>query len=143
MLAKYQLLTFYIMRKESIFLIVALLMTVTFYGQNKKIIQKKAPISIYTFNLMENDINSTSALNERLKLTNYKFVTVDLEDIETNTASLDFKYLDRKPSNFIYDDYKKYQDNNLLKGFLLKNDPTRWNLHRIENRIQPSLLNNE
>ena len=143
MLAKYQLLTFYIMRKESLFLIVALLMTVTFYGQNNKIIQKKAPISIYTFNLMENDINSTSALNERLKLTNYKFVTVDLEDIETNTASLDFKYLDRKPSNFIYDDYKKYQDNNLLKGFLLKNDPTRWNLHRIENRIQPSLLNNE
>ena len=42
MLAKYQLLTFYIMRKESIFLIVALLMTVTFYGQNKEIIQKKS-----------------------------------------------------------------------------------------------------
>ena len=39
--------------------------------------------------------------------------------------------------DFSDDDYEKYQDKTYLKEFLFTNDPTRWNLHRKENRIQP------
>jgi hypothetical protein len=61
-------------------------------------------------------------------------VIVDQIDLDTNTFSMNTKNLGRKPSEFIYDDYKRYQDNNLLKGFLLKNDPTRWDLINFKSR---------
>ena len=49
-------------------------------------------------------------------------------NIDTNTFSFNFNDLRKNASALVYEDYLKYRDENLLKGFLLKNDPTRWNL---------------
>ncbi len=131
------------MKKTLLFLPVMLLISVSFFAQKRAIIKQKAPVSIYTFNSLEKDVNSISSLNKRLNLTSFNFVIVDADDIDNNIASMSFKDIGTKPSEYIYDDYKRYQNNNFLKGFLTKNDPTRWNLHCIENRIQPYFLNKE
>lgn len=88
----------------------------------------KKPTSIYTLSAITINENGFSAINEKLKLSNFKFVYVDGVDLDINRFSINSKYFGKKPSGFIYDDFKRYQDKNLLKGFLLKNDPTRWNL---------------
>jgi hypothetical protein len=88
----------------------------------------KKPVSIYTFSNFLNGENSFSAINKKLKLANLNFVFVDEIAMDLNQFSFDFIDLGKTPTAFIYDDYKRYQDQNLLKGFLLKNDPTRWNL---------------
>ncbi|AUC86187.1 hypothetical protein CW731_13265 [Polaribacter sp. ALD11] len=129
------------MKRRTLFLMIVLLVSISFHAQKTELPQQKVPVSIYTFNSLDKDVNSISSLNKRLNLTTYKFVTIAANDIENNIASINFSDVGKKPSAYIYDDYKKYQNNNLLKGFLLKNDPTRWNLHRIENRIQPYFLN--
>lgn len=56
--------------------------------------------------------------------------------LDLNQFSIDFKDVGKTPSAFIYDDYKRYQDRNLLKGFLLKNDPTSWNLQRPQPNLE-------
>ena len=94
---------------------------------------QKLPTSIYTFSSL-NTVNKVYTLNKKLNLTNHTFVIVDQIDLDTNAFSMNTKNLGRKPSEFIYDDYKRYQDNNLLKGFLLKNDPTRWNPINFKSR---------
>jgi hypothetical protein len=97
----------------------------------------KKPISIYTFSNFLNDENSFSAINKKLKLANLNFVFVDEIAMDLNQFSFDFIDLGKTPTAFIYDDYKRYQDQNLLKGFLLKNDPTRWNLQCLPPNLQP------
>lgn len=117
------------------------MIAISYYGQKKDIIQKRVPLSIYTFNSIKTHIHGVFSIKKRLHLNSYKFVIVNANDLDRNMASIDFSTIGRKPSVFIYDDYKRYQNNNLLKGFLLKNDPTRCNLHCIENSVQPYLLN--
>jgi hypothetical protein len=95
------------------------------------------PVSIYTFSNFLNDENSFSAINKKLKLANLNFVFVDEIAMDLNQFSFDFIDLGKTPTAFIYDDYKRYQDQNLLKGFLLKNDPTRWNLQCLPPNLQP------
>ncbi|TXD47878.1 hypothetical protein [Polaribacter sp. IC073] len=129
------------MKKRLLSLTISLFLSISLYAQKTNTPQQKAPVSIYTFNSLDKDVNSISSLNKRLKLTSYKFVIVKADDIATKVASINFSAIGKKPSASIYDDYRKHQNNNLLKGFLYKNDPTRWNLHRIENRIQPYFLN--
>ena len=131
------------MKKEILFLPVALFISLLSFAQKTEKTDNKAPISIYTFNSLEKDVNSFTSIRNRLNLISFKFVIIDANDIDTNTVSLDFKNIGTTPTLFIYDDYNRYQNNNLLKGFLYKNDPTRWNLHCIENRIQPYFLNKE
>ena len=131
------------MKKRLLSLTISLLLSISLCAQKTNTPQQKVPVSIYTFNSLDKDVNSISSLNKRLKLTSYKFIIVKADDIATKVTSINFSAIGKKPSAYIYDDYKKYQNNNLLKGFLLKNDPTRWNLHRIENRIQPYFLNKE
>jgi hypothetical protein len=97
----------------------------------------KKPVSIYTFSNFLNDENSFSAINKKLKLANLNFVFVDEIAMDLNQFSFDFIDLGKTPTAFIYDDYKRYQDQNLLKGFLLKNDPTRWNLQCLPPNLQP------
>lgn len=97
----------------------------------------KKPASIYTFSAFSNDKNSFSAINKKLKLANFSFLFVNAINLDLNQFSIDFKDIGKKPSAFIYDDYQRYQDRNLLKGFLLKNDPTRWNLQNQQHNLQP------
>lgn len=86
------------------------------------------PKSIYTFSATNTLSFDKVTLNKRLNLTGHKFVYIDLLDLDTNILSLNARNIGRKPTKWIHDDYFKYRDENLLKGFRLKYDPTRWNL---------------
>lgn len=85
-------------------------------------------VSIYTFSSFSYNKNSISALNQKLKLNNFDFVYVNQMDLDLNQFSIQINNLGKKPSKFIYDDYIAYRDENLLKGWFRKHDPTRWNL---------------
>jgi hypothetical protein len=97
----------------------------------------KKPVSIYSVSNVLNSKNSFSAINKKLKLNNFNFIFVDLIDLDTNTFSVNFNDLGKNPSAYIYDDNKKYREENLLKGFLEKNDPTRWNLQCPQPNLHP------
>lgn len=116
------------MKTKYLFLMVIFLLSASIYAQKKAITYSKKPTSIYTFSKFSNDKNSFSAINKKLNLYKLNFIIVDQNDIDTNTFSFDFDDLGKKSSALVYEDYLKYRDENLLKGFLLKNDPTRWNL---------------
>lgn len=123
------------MKRKHYFFAFILLISITINAQKIDENQLK-PTSIYTFSTFSKDENNFSALRKRLKLDHFSFVFVDLVDLDLNQFSIDFKDLGKTPSAFIYDDYKRYQDRNLLKGFLLKNDPTRWNLQCQKQNLQ-------
>jgi hypothetical protein len=123
------------MKTKYHFIAILFLFSVSINAQKEDKTTSKKPTSIYTFSGFSNDKNDFSAINKKLKLSNLNFVIVNAIDLDLNQFSIDFKNIGKKPSTFIYDDYKRYQDRNLLKGFLLKNDPTRWNLQSP----QPSL----
>ena len=117
------------MKLKNILFTVFLLINLSFFAQKKTTSTSKKPASIYTFSKFSIDKNSFSALNKKLNLKDFNFVFVDIIDSEFNEFTLDVKNSYKEPSEFIYDNLKRYQNNNLLKGFLLKNDPTRWNFH--------------
>ncbi|MFK8058966.1 MAG: hypothetical protein AB8B78_02640 [Polaribacter sp.] len=97
------------------------------------------PVSIYTasFKIKVDETPSYSSINRNLNFKNrYRFTTVSFEDIDSNQFLITDTNLSIKPTSFIYDDYKSYRDENLLKGFLQKHDLTRWN---ICNFRQPNL----
>jgi hypothetical protein len=97
----------------------------------------KKPASIYSFSNVMNNSNSFSAVNKKLRLLKLDFVIVDQIDIDTRRFSIDVKDIGKTPTAFIYDDYRKYQDENLLKGFLEKNDPSYWNLQCPQPNLHP------
>lgn len=104
--------------------------------------KQNQPKSIYSFSPIALK-NSTYALNNKLKLNNFDFVYVDLLDVDLDQFSVDFQNLGKKPSSLIYDDYNAYRDENFLKGFRLKNDPTRWNLQCPSPlSVQPTISKN-
>ena len=86
------------------------------------------PQSIYAISHILTGNSTYSNLNQQLKLTDYQFVFVDQLDLDINQFSIEMRNFGRKPTQWIHDDYLKYRDENLLKGFRLKYDPTRWNL---------------
>lgn len=120
------------MKNSCLFLVAFLLFSITLQAQKTA----KKPTSIYTFSKFSDDKNGFSAINKRLKLKNFNFVFVDVVDLDLNQFSVDTNNLYKTPSEFIFDDYKRYQNRNLLKGFLLKNDPTRWNLQCLPQNLQ-------
>ncbi|TVZ56084.1 hypothetical protein OD91_1363 [Lutibacter sp. Hel_I_33_5] len=97
---------------------------------------KKLPISIYTFNKITKDNYGFASINKRLNIKEYDFAFVDFFDIENNLFTFDYKNFGRDANTFNEDDLKRYQNTNFTKKFLLKNDPTRWNLHNCNNRTQ-------
>jgi hypothetical protein len=100
-------------------------------------IAHKAPLSIYTFSTLKKDTHSISLINQRLNIQPFCSIIPDDHNVDQKLYPLNFKEIgDQKPA-YVYDDYEKYQDKTYLKEFLFTNDPTRWNLHRKENRIQP------
>ncbi len=124
------------MKTNYLFLVLIFLFSISINGQNIDENLLKKPLSIYTFSNFLISENSFSAINKKLKLVNLSFVMVDGIDLDLNRFSVDFKDLGKTPTAFIYDDYQRYQDRNLLKGFLLKNDPTRWNLQCAPANLQ-------
>jgi hypothetical protein len=124
------------MNFKHVFIAIIFLSCITINAQKKDKIASIKPVSIYTIPSFSNGENNFSAINKKLKLGNLHFVIVDGLDLDLNRFSINTKDFGKKPSSFIYDDYKRYQDRNLLKGFLLKNDPTRWNLQCLQPNIQ-------
>lgn len=116
------------MKISYLFLIPVFLFNISLSAQKLDKITSKKPISIYTFSKISVDKNGISSINKKLSLNNFNFVFVDVIDLDLNQFSIDTKYVYKKTSEFIYDDFNRYQNRNLLKGFLIKNDPTRWNL---------------
>ena len=116
------------MKLKNIFFTVFLLINLSFFAQNTTTSTLKKPVSIYTLSNLLNSNNSFSSINKKLKLNNFDFVYVNQKDLDLNLFSFQFKDIGKNPSAFIYDDYIAYRDENSLKGFLLDNDPTRWNL---------------
>ncbi|TXD53439.1 MULTISPECIES: hypothetical protein [unclassified Polaribacter] len=107
---------------------------------NAQIAKKKTatkPTSIYTISNVLNANNSFSTIHKKLKLNNFNFVYVDLIDLDTNTFSFNFDDLGKNPTTYIYDDYEKYRNENLLKGFIQKNDPSYWNLQCPQPNLHP------
>lgn len=116
------------MKTNYLFLSFVLLFSFSINAQKTNTSTSKKPVSIYTVSNLLNSNNNFSAINKKLKLNNFDFVYVDQMDLNLNLFSFEFKDLGKNPTAFIYDDYVAYRDENLLKGFLLENDPTRWNL---------------
>jgi hypothetical protein len=121
------------MKNTYFFIVLILLFSISINAQKIDKNPSKKPASIYTFSAFSNDENSFSAINKKLKLANFSFVIIDAIALDLNQFSIDFKDVGK---TLIYDDYKRYQDRNLLKGFLLKNDPTRWNLQCTQPILQ-------
>ncbi|WP_155810445.1 hypothetical protein [Polaribacter sp. Hel_I_88] len=116
------------MKLKNIYFSIFLLINLSIFAQNTTTPTLKKPVSIYTFSNLLNSKNDFSDINKKLKLNNFNFAYLDLNDSDANPYSLRLRNFGKTPTAFIYDDYIAYRDENLLKGFLLENDPTRWNL---------------
>lgn len=87
------------------------------------------PASIYTFSIFDNNQNSFSAINKKLKLNNFSFNFINVFDADFNQLSIETNNVYETSSIFVEDDFNRFQNENLLNGFLIKNDPTRWRFH--------------
>lgn len=126
-----------IMKNSYFFIALFVLFSVTLNAQVGQKTAPKKPTSIYTFSNIIKNKNSISGINKKLNLHNFDFLIVDPLDIDSNRFSINMKDICRTPSIYIYDDYIKYRDENLLKGFLMKNDPTQWNLQCPQPNLHP------
>jgi len=117
--------------KKNILLILIIFMCSFCFSQKAKTTHFiKTPVSIYTslanIGLSHNTFYTT--INNKVNFKKeYHFVWVSFEDIDSGRFLISDDNLTTKPTKFIYDDYKSYRDENLLKGFLQKHDLTRWN----------------
>jgi len=99
------------------------------FSQQKTTNNNFIPVSIYTtsFSVKTDTTPLYSSLKKNLNFKNhYKFSTISFEDIDSGQFLISDNIISTKATVFIYDDYKSYRDENLLKGFLQKHDPTRW-----------------
>jgi hypothetical protein len=129
------------MKKRFLFVTTLLVMSTTFYAQKIVKTIHKAPVSIYTFNSLEKDSFSISSLHKRLKLKSFHFRFVAPHTIDQTLYPLNFREIGERASEYVYNDHERYQNNSFVKDFIFDNDPTRWRLHRRENRIQPQTVN--
>lgn len=125
------------MKNTYFFIILFFLFSFTLNAQATSKTGLKKPVSIYSVSNVLNSKNSFSAINKKLKLNKFNFFFVDLIDLDTNVFSFNFNDAGKRPSKYINDDYTKYRDENLLKGFLEKNDSTRWNLQCPQPNLHP------
>ena len=124
---------------KTIFVLCTLLLTTITYAQKLNTVKNNAPISIYTFEIAEKNKQSTTAISKRLQLKDFKFRTLNVFDDALLTTALNFKTLEGKEVLYVYDKLDTYNNNAFLVDFLVKNDPTRWNLQCLENRVPPNL----
>ena len=115
--------------KKCAFLLLTLFVGSFCFSQQQTTNNNFTPVSIYTtsFQLKADNNPTYSSINKDLNFKKkYKFSTVSFEEIDDNQFLISTENLSTKATKFIYDDYKSYRDENLLKGFLYKHDPTRW-----------------
>ena len=116
--------------KKHLFLLLTLFVGSFCFSQQQKTTNIiYLPLSIYTapFNTANNSTSSYLSIKKSLNFNNsYQFITVSFEDINNDRFLISDENLSTKPTQFIYEDYKSYRDENLLKGFLQKYDLTRW-----------------
>lgn len=99
------------------------------FSQQKTTNNNFIPISIYTTSFLVNKDNtpSYSSIQKNLKFKSYyKSSTISYEVVDSELFLNSSRNITTKTTRFIYDDYKNYRDEKLLKGFLEKYDPTRW-----------------
>jgi hypothetical protein len=114
------------MKKRISFLLFILIATVSF-SQIKTHNKTKNPVSIYTINYKNSFKNNYFLIHKSLNLKAYRFATLSFQDIDRGILTASNLFSNRSLA-FIEDDIKNYRDQHLLKGFLLKNDPTRWSI---------------
>lgn len=117
------------MKTKYLFLAVIFLSCVSINAQKTNTTSTKKAASIYTFSIFDKNQNSFSAINKKLKLNNFSFTFISVFDVDFNEFSIETNNVYKTSSIFIEDDFNRFQNKNLLKGFLIKNDPTRWNFH--------------
>ena len=126
------------MKKIFLLFIIFLCANISIYAQKIIINTSKVPISIYTFNSLKKDTHSISSISKRLNIKPFYLVIPNDHNVDQKIYPLNFKEIGAQATEYVYDDYEKYEDNTFLKEFLFANDPTRWNLQRRKNRIQPA-----
>ena len=129
------------MKKIFLLFIIFLCANISIYAQKTTINTSKAPISIYTFNSLKKDAHTISSISRRLNINPFYSVIPNNHNVDQKIYPLNFKEIGEQTTEYVYDAYQKYQDKTFLKEFLFANDPTRWNLQRTKNRIQPVPLN--
>ena len=117
--------------KKYAFLLLTLFVGSFCFSQQKTTNNISLPVSIYTsaFKIKKtNTPPSYASIKKNLNFNSpFKFVTISFEDLDNGQFLISDGNLNSKATEFIYDDYKSYRDENLLKGFLQKHDITRWN----------------
>jgi hypothetical protein len=141
------------MKKLNLLFIVSTMFTVSLLAQQKTATNLKTSKSIYTFRVYDKDLNNYAALKKRLIFSSLELISTILpsSDFKINgslfgpsrRSVFEFKYMREKPTIYKLDDLARYQNNKLAREINYKNDPSQWNLHRIENRIQPYFLKKE
>ena len=114
---------------------------ISMYAQKTSTNISRATISIYTFNSLKKGVHTNSSISRRLNINPFYSVIPNNHNVDQKIYPLNFKEIGEQTAEYVYDDYQKYQDKTFLKEFLFANDPTRWNLQRTKNRIQPVPLN--
>ncbi|NLP57436.1 hypothetical protein [Lutibacter sp. B1] len=80
------------------------------------------PYSIYTSSNLSSNFNKYN-LNKTLNLTSFKFVSLDVSNIEDGLFTISYNNLNKTPSKYIYDTYMDiYQNLNLKKSFFKVSD---------------------
>ena len=109
-----------LLNKKGFVVFVAISITLIGFSQNKNKVLRDSviPSSIYfskpEFLYIYNDFN----LNKRLQLNNYKFVFLNVKDIEDGYYAIPFTSLWNPPSSYIFDSYQEiYHNLNLKKSF--------------------------
>jgi hypothetical protein len=115
--------------KKYAFLLLTLFVGSFCFSQQQTTNTNYIPIRIYsaTFKLKTYSVPTYTSSHKNLNFPHkFNFLTVSFGEINKNSFLISDKNLTTKATKFIYDDYKSYRDENLLKGFLQKYDPTRW-----------------
>lgn len=95
--------------------------TFIFAQQNEAV--KPLPVSIYSSNSDFIDLNSTYAINKKLNLTTFKFMYLNIRNIEEGYYTIPFYNINNAPSSYIYETYNKvYQTAQLQKSFFKVSD---------------------
>ena len=109
-----------LLNKKGFVIFVALSITVLGFSQNKNMVLRDSviPKSIYLTKPEFLYINSDFNLNKRLQLNNYKFVFLNVKDIEDGYYVIPFTNFGNSPSSYIFDSYQEiYHNLNLRKSF--------------------------
>ena len=126
------------MKKIFLLFIIFLCANISIYAQEVSTSMSKVSVSIYTFNSLKKDAHTISSISRRLNINPFYSVIPNNHNVDEKIYPLNFKEIGAQATEYVYDDYEKYEDNTFLKEFLFANDPTRWNLQRRKNRIQPA-----